>query len=306
MVAVAGAGGVEHDARVGFLEDKAGLAGKVALIAGGGGGLGRAVALDLARAGVDLALCDRDAGLLDTTVADAERAGARVLSRTMDARDPDALAAFFEQADGEFGRLDVLVNVVGGTFRQPFAETSPRGWDAIIRANFTWLLHSTKLAIERMRAGGRGGSIISITSIEAHRAAPNYAVYAGMKAAVTNFSRSLALELAPEGIRVNTIAPDMVPTEGVMSMTGSTLAAGYGGTLSTDIAIPMRRVGRYEDVGNAALFLASDLSNYITGEVLHPDGGAHASAGWFNWPGTGWANTPPPWVVDRLEPTPEG
>jgi NAD(P)-dependent dehydrogenase (short-subunit alcohol dehydrogenase family) len=122
-----------------------------------------------------------------------------------------------------------------------------------------------------------------------------------MKAAVTNFSRSLAIELAPEGIRINTIAPDMVPTEGVMGMTGSTLAAGYGGSLSTDIAIPMRRVGRYEDVGNAALFLASELSNYITGETLHPDGGAHASAGWFNWPRTGWGNTPPPWVVDLVE-----
>jgi len=191
--------------------------------------------------------------------------------------------------------------VVGGTFRQPFAESSPRGWDAIIRTNFTWLLHSTKLAIDRMRAGDRGGSIISITSIEAHRAAPNYAVYSGMKAAVTNFSRTLALELAPDGIRVNTIAPDMVPTEGIMTMTGSTLAAGYGGTVSTDIAIPMRRVGRYEDVGNAALFLASELSNYITGETLHPDGGAHASAGWFNWPRTGWGNTPPPWVVELLE-----
>jgi len=296
--------GVEHDAGVGFLDDRAGLAGKVALIAGGGGGLGRAVALDFARAGVDLALCDRNAGLLDTTVTDVERAGARVVSRTMDARDPEALGAFFEQADGEFGRLDVLVNVVGGTFRQPFAESAPRGWDAIIRTNFTWLLHSTKLAIDRMRAGGRGGSIISITSIEGHRAAPNYAVYAGMKAAVTNFSRSLALELAPDGIRINTIAPDMVPTEGIMSMTGSTLAEGYGGSVSTDIAIPMRRVGRYEDVGNAALFLASDLSSYITGETLHPDGGAHASAGWFNWPRTGWGNTPPPWVVDLLEGAP--
>src|SRR5579863_10543397 len=113
--------GVEHDASVGFLEERAGLAGKVALIAGGGGGLGRAVALDFARAGVDLALCDRNAGLLDATVADAERV--RVLSRTMDARDPDALASFFEQSDAEFGRLDVLVNVVGGTFRQPFAES---------------------------------------------------------------------------------------------------------------------------------------------------------------------------------------
>jgi 3-oxoacyl-[acyl-carrier protein] reductase len=286
---------------VGFLEDRAGLAGKVAVIAGGGGGLGRAVALDFARAGVALALCDRNADLLATTVDETRAAGVPVLSQVMDARDPDNLASFFEQLDGEYGRLDILVNVVGGTFRQPFADSSPRGWDAVIRTNFTWLLQSTQLAIHRMRAGGRGGSIISITSIEGHRAAPGYAVYAGMKAAVTNFSRSLALELAPDGIRINTIAPDMVPTEGIMAMGSSTLAAGLGGGLSTKVAIPMQRVGRYEDVGNAAMFLASDLSSYITGETLHPDGGAHASAGWFNWPDTGWGNTPPAYVVALLE-----
>ena len=286
---------------MGFLEERAGLAGKVAVIAGGGGGLGRAVALDYARAGVTLALCDRNSELLDKTVEETRAAGVPVLSRTMDARDPDSLESFFADVDREYGRVDVLVNVVGGTFRQPFSESSPRGWDAVIRSNFTWLLYSTQMAIHRMRAGGRGGSIITITSIEGHRAAPNYAVYAGMKAAVTNFSRSLALELAPDGIRINTIAPDMVPTEGIMSMAGSTIAAGGGGGLATDVAIPMRRVGRYEDVGNAAMFLASELSSYITGETLHPDGGAHASAGWFNWPDTGWGNTPPMWVVQLLE-----
>jgi len=288
-------------AAMGFVDDRAGLAGKVALIAGGGGGLGRAVALDLARAGVAVALCDRNQELLDETADQARDAGVPVLARTMDVRTPDALEEFFADVDREHGRLDILVNVVGGTFRQPFVESSPKGWDAVIRTNFTWLLHSTQLAIRRMEAAGRGGSIISITSIEGHRAAPNYAVYAGMKAAVTNFTRSLALELAPSGIRINTIAPDMVPTEGIMGMQGSSIAAGEAGGLSTRIAIPMGRLGRYEDVGNAALFLASDLSSYITGETLHPDGGAHASAGWFNWPGTGWSNTPPARVVELFE-----
>jgi 3-oxoacyl-[acyl-carrier protein] reductase len=284
MVTRARRGGIDHDRGMAFLEDRAGLAGKVAVIAGGGGGLGRAVALDFARAGVTLALCDRNPELLGETVEQTRSAGVPVLSRTMDARDPESLETFFGEVDREYGRVDILVNVVGGTFRQPFAESSPRGWDAVIRTNFTWLLYSTQMAITRMRAGGRGGSIITITSIEGHRAAPNFAVYAGMKAAVTNFSRSLALELAPDGIRINTIA-----------------ATGGGGGLSTQVAIPMRRVGRYEDVGNAAMFLASDLSSYITGETLHPDGGAHASAGWFNWPDTGWGNTPPAWVVELLE-----
>ncbi len=150
--------------------------------------------------------------------------------------------------------------------------------------NFGWLLHSTHLAATQMRKQGHGGSIISITSIEGHRAAPGYAVYAGMKGAVTNFSRTLALELAPDRIRVNTIAPDQTPTEGMpMGDDQRVITAG----------IPMGRQGTYEDIGGCALFLASDLSEYITGTTLHPDGGAWASAGWWNWPELGYVNNPP-------------
>jgi NAD(P)-dependent dehydrogenase (short-subunit alcohol dehydrogenase family) len=150
--------------------------------------------------------------------------------------------------------------------------------------NFGWLLHTTHLAANQMKQQGHGGSIISITSIEGHRAAPGYAVYAGMKGAVTNFSRTLALELAPDRIRVNTIAPDQTPTEGLpMHYDERVVKAG----------IPMGRQGTYRDIGGAALFLASDLSEYITGTTLHPDGGAWASAGWWNWPELGWVNNPP-------------
>jgi NAD(P)-dependent dehydrogenase (short-subunit alcohol dehydrogenase family) len=268
---------------MGHLEDRAGLAGKVAIIVGGGGGLGRACALDLGRAGVRLGLCDRNPELLAETVATLNGEGVEVVSATLDARDEVALSDFFAVV-GE--RLDVLVNVVGGTFNQSFEDSNPKGWDALIRTNFTWLLHSMQLAIPRMRAAG-GGSIINLTSIEAHRAAPGYAVYAGMKAAVTNTGRTLAVELAPDGIRVNTIAADITPTEGMQAMLDARPAE------DDSIAIPMGRKGTYEDIGGCALFLASDLSRYVTGQTLHPDGGALASSGWFNWPGVGWRNTPP-------------
>jgi len=293
---------------MGFMDDRANLAGKTAVVAGGGGGLGRACAIDLARAGVALALCDRNEELLAETTAMAEAAGAHVVAGVFDARDADAMAAFFAQRDGEHGdTLDVLVNVVGGTFRQPFAESNPRGWDALIRTNFTWLLQSTHLAIPRMRAAG-GGSIINLTSIEGHRAAPGFAVYSGMKAGVVNFTRTLAVELAPEHIRVNTIAPDMVPTEGILgnahnAAPDSTWGDDRVGLAAAGVAIPMGRRGTYEDVGSCALFLASDLSRYITGTSLHPDGGALASSGWFNWPGLGYRNVPPRDVVEGvLEP----
>jgi NAD(P)-dependent dehydrogenase (short-subunit alcohol dehydrogenase family) len=281
-----------------YLDERADLAGRVAVVVGGGGGIGRACAVDLARAGMHLALADRDPAALDEVAAVIADAGAEVMTSELDARDADALSAFFDQADTRFGaRCDVLVNVVGGTFRQPFAESNPRGWDALIRTNFTWLLHSTQLAVARMRRQG-GGSIINITSIEAHRAAPGYAVYAAMKAAVTSLTRTLAVELAPEQIRVNTIAPDYIATPGLDSLAGSVNSA--TSELQHRIGTPMGRIGTFEDAGGCALFLASNLSSFVTGTTLHPDGGALASAGWFNWPTEGFLNHPPHDVLARL------
>ncbi len=286
---------------MGFLEERAGLVGKVALIAGGAGGLGRAVALDFARAGMHLTIADRNAELLERTTTVIGELGAPLLTGLIDVRDADALRGLFEQHDERFGRLDVLVNVAGGTFRQDFADSTPRGRDALVGANFTWLLESTHLAIPRLRASttpDAGGSIINITSIEAHRAAPGFAVYAAMKSAVTSLTRTLAVELAPEGIRVNTIAPDMVPTEGLqLSGFAQSIDEDHiddeGARAALRAAIPMGRPGTPEDVGGSALFLASNLSTYATGTTLHPDGGAWASSGWINWPDLGFRNVPP-------------
>jgi len=280
---------------MGHLEERAGLAGKAAIVVGGAGGLGRACVDDLAASGVAVVVADRNPDLLQATAERSAAAGTRVVTVEADARDSDAMHELFALADRELGRLDILINVVGGTFHQPFEESNPRGWDAVIRANFLWLLTTTQLAIPRMRAAG-GGSIVNFTSIEAHRAAPNYAVYSGMKAAVTNYTRTLALELGPDAIRVNCIAADITPTEGLGDML-------FGGLTDEQreivqrMAIPMGRVGTYEDIGGCALFLASDLSRYVTGTTLHPDGGAIASAGWFNWPGKGYSNMPPAEVV---------
>jgi 3-oxoacyl-[acyl-carrier protein] reductase len=279
-----------------FLDDRAALSGKVALVAGGGGGLGRAVALDFARAGMHLALCDRDAESLASTAAEAREIGASVVDGVLDVRDADALSGFFDIVDREFDRLDVLVNVVGGTFRSDFLDVNAKGVDTLVRTNFTWVVDAIRLAASRMAGsasggGSGGGSIMTITSIEAHRAAPRYAVYAAMKAAVTHLSKILAVELGPAGIRVNCIAPDIVPTVGMGKLLG---AGGRDGDDPLDaVQIPLARKGRAEDVGNCALFLASDLSSYITGTTLHPDGGALASSGWLQWPGAGWTARPP-------------
>jgi 3-oxoacyl-[acyl-carrier protein] reductase len=292
-----------------FLDERAALRGKVAVVAGGGGGLGRASALDLARAGVTLALADVDADALAATAAEARSLGVDVADARLDVRDADALAPFFASVGERFGRLDVLVNVVGGTFRSAFIEVSPKGRDALVRANFLWVVDAIQHAARQMAAAGGGGSIVTITSIEAHRAAPGYAIYAAMKAAVTHLTRTLAVELGGKRIRVNCVAPDFIPTAGLAGVAGRAGSAGQRAAAAGDgtdpgdwLTIPLRRKGEMTDVGNCVLFLASELSSYITGTTLHPDGGALAASGWMEWPDEGFTARPPAWVLDRLEP----
>lgn len=286
----------------GWWEERAGLADTVAVVTGGAGGLGGGITLDLLANGVRVAVIDRDevvSAALQTAAVAAGRLPGDLLVHVGDARDPDVLEALFVAADERWGRLDILVNVVGGTFRAPFTETSPRAWDALLRTNLSHVLHATSMAVPRMRAGGRGGSIVNLTTIEAHRAAPNFAVYSAAKAAVTQFARSMAVELAPDRIRVNNVAPDMTPTPNMLGL-GAQAGATVLDPAGVRAAIPMGRVGEIDDVANAVLFLASGLSSYITGTTLHPDGGAFASSGWFNWPEEGFQNTVPAHVLDYL------
>ena len=203
---------------MGWFEERAGLAGTVAVITGGAGGLGAAITLDLAACGVHTAVLDIDPAAAATTRRTLDENGHEAIVRHGDAREPEALTDLFEAVDERWGRLDTLVNVVGGTFRAAFTDTSPKGWDALLRANLLHVLHTCSLAVPRMRDGGRGGSIVNLTTVEAHRAAPGFAVYAAAKAAVEQFARTLAVEEAPYGIRVNNVAPDLTPTRRRLGM----------------------------------------------------------------------------------------
>lgn len=278
---------------MGWFEDRSGLAGTVAVVTGGGGGLGEAIVRDLVANGVQVATVDVDAEGVD-------RVGALpgVEAIRGDAREPEVLERLFVTADERWGRVDTLVNVVGGTFRAEFTETSPKGWDSLLRTNLFHVLHACSLAVPRMRSGGTGGSIVNLTTIECHRAAPGYAVYSAAKAAVEQFSRSLAVEVAPDRIRVNNVAPDFTPTPNMERL------AGHGSSLLSDevigAGIPMGRAGQVTDVSGCVVFLASDLASYVTGTTIHPDGGTFASSGWFNWPGRGWGNHVPPGLLDRV------
>ena len=205
------------------------------------------------------------------------------------------LAGFYREFDDQFDRLDVLVNVVGGVVQRHFADSTPEQWALDIERNYGYALHSTSHAIPRIRAGGRGGSIIGFTTIEAHRGAAGFAVYAGAKAGLTNFSRALALELGPERIRVNLVAPDTTPSEGSMRAVPFASAPSAAPTSPEFIGkamaayIPLGAPPAQAELGDAVLFLASDLSSSVTGTTLHVDGGTWAASGFQHWPGPqGW------------------
>jgi NAD(P)-dependent dehydrogenase (short-subunit alcohol dehydrogenase family) len=132
-----------------------------------------------------------------------------------------------------------------------------------------------------MVEAGTGGSIMSVTSIEGVRAAPGYAAYAAAKAGVINFTKTAALELALYGIRVNALAPDITLTEGMASVAPPGAETGFG------LTVPMGRPGHVDEMAGAAVFLASSLSSYVTGQTIHVDGGTQASSGWYHHPRTG-------------------
>ena len=239
------------------------LTGRVAVVTGAAVGIGEAIALAFARFGADLALCDRDAEGLAGTARAVRASGRRALTAGLDVRDETATDLFFAAVHDELGRADVLVNNAGGGFSAPFVEVSEKGQQALVDENFTSVTRFVRGFVPLVPAAG--GSVINVTSIEAHRAAPRYAIYAAMKAAVANLTASLALELGDRAIRVNCIAPDLIPTPGIGD---------------PSLQAPLARKGHVDDVAGAAVFLASDLSRFVTGTTLHVDGGGLAAGGW--------------------------
>ncbi|MDP9866249.1 MULTISPECIES: SDR family NAD(P)-dependent oxidoreductase [Streptosporangium] len=240
------------------------LTGKVAVVTGAARGLGRAIAESLREFGAELALCDRDP--ID---------GFDTLTMTMDVRDPVALEVFGQAVRERFGRVDVLVNNAGGTFHAAFAETSPRGESTLIAENFTQVTAVIRQFLPLMAPGA---SIVNVTSSEAHQAAPGFAVYAAMKAAVESLTRSLALELAPRRIRVNAVAPDALPTGGEEAVRERMAADPL--PFEPVRLPPLGHLGDPAEAGAAVVFLASEMAGFVTGTTLHVDGGIHAAGGW--------------------------
>jgi 3-oxoacyl-[acyl-carrier protein] reductase len=256
--------------------DAASLDGRVAVVTGGGAGIGRGIALAFAEFGAHVAIWEKE-----EASAHAAAAEAGGLACVADVRDADQVDAALATTIEKVGVPTILVNNAGGVFASPLLDTAPKGWDALIRANLTHVLLCTQRVARAMVDARRPGSIINISTIEGARAAPGYAAYAAAKAGVINFTKTAALELAPHGIRVNGLAPDATLTEGMLSIGGSGFSEQVGHM------IPMGRVGHVDEMAGAALFLASELSSYVTGQTIHVDGGTAAAGGWYHHPGDG-------------------
>jgi NAD(P)-dependent dehydrogenase (short-subunit alcohol dehydrogenase family) len=263
------------------------LTDQVAIITGGGGGIGRAIALTYASLGADIVIGDVIPERCDETAARVREMGRQALAIPTDVMDTNQIRALVDGASNHFGRVDILVNNAGGVSPKPFIEQSERSWRRHIDLNLISMLAATSAAVPVIIRGGRGGSIINVSSIEASRAAPNFAVYAACKAGMLNFTRTMALELAEHGIRVNAIAPDYTVTPGVRgNHTGPVDPASWvqpseQHEAATARRIPLGRPGIDTECGNVAAFLASDVSNYVTGSVIPVDGGTWASSGWL-------------------------
>jgi NAD(P)-dependent dehydrogenase (short-subunit alcohol dehydrogenase family) len=269
---------------------------QVAVVTGGGAGIGRGVAEALAGRGADVVIADIDLDRAGATAASVEASGRRGLAVETDVMDTDQVRAAVALADHELGRVDILVNNAGGVSARLFLEQSERSWRRHIDINLVSALATTSAAAPLMVRGGRGGSIVNVTSIEASRAAPMYAVYAACKAALVSFTRTMALELSEHGIRVNAIAPDRTLTPGLVGLQNGPVPDELPARTpeehdSIKAYVPMGREADVADCGEVVAFLCSPAASYITGVLVPVDGGTWASSGWTRTPGGAWSLT---------------
>lgn len=242
------------------------LQGKTALITGASRGIGYAIASKFAAAGADIAFTHLSSDEQGQASAEALRAfGGKVRVYRSDAADLAAVDTLIQEVVREFGRLDVLVNNAGITRDDLLLRMNEQAWDEVMRVNLKSCFNTVKTAT-RTFIKQRSGTVINIASVVGIKGNAGQANYAASKAGIIGFTKSVALELGSRNIRSNAIAPGFIDTAMTQDLTA---AAAQDWTQ----AIPLQRIGLPEDVANCALFLASDASSYITGQVIQVDGG---------------------------------
>jgi NAD(P)-dependent dehydrogenase (short-subunit alcohol dehydrogenase family) len=268
------------------------LSDRIAVVTGGGGGIGAATARLFADQGAQVVIADIDAELAQLTAEQISASGGSAFAAVADVRDAGQVAGLARSVLERHGRVDVLVNNVGHWLRHPgnFVDTDPQLWDDLYRVNLHHVFLVTHAFLPAMITR-RSGAIVNVSSVEGLRGYPEDPVYAAFKAAVIHFTRSLAVQVGRDGVRVNAIGPDVTES----------LQVPYSQWLSAEEQaqwpqwVPVGRMGLPEDQAQVILFLASDLSAFVTGHTIPTDGGTGAAGGWFRSsrrPGRDWTNRP--------------
>lgn len=252
------------------------LAGKTAIITGGGTGLGAGIAAELARYGADLCLASRRPEHLDPAAATLREFGGRVITVETNVRDPDSVRSMVDRTAEELGRIDILVNNAAGNFYAPSEALSPNGWRAVVETDLYGTFYGCQAVYPHLLRQG-GGAIVSISMTLHYRGWPLMAHATAAKAGVDALTRTLALEWAQHNITVNAVAPGPIPTEGVRKA----FAAPEGRedqTLSIDeriaAQVPLGRAGTPQDIGHMVTYLVSPAARWITGAIFVVDGGS--------------------------------
>ncbi|SET11279.1 gluconate 5-dehydrogenase [Marinobacter segnicrescens] len=244
------------------------LSGKVSLVTGAGRGIGRSIALGLAEAGSHLVLCSRSRDELEAVAKEAEALGVRTLVAPCDVSDPGQISATVDAAIDEFGQIDVLINNAGLTIKKPAEELPLEDWQTIININLTGVFLMAQ-AVGRHMLSQRSGSIVNISSIAGKTGLTGSSAYCASKGGVDMLTKTLAVEWAERGVRVNALAPAYTETPLVKAITDT--RADFAERVAA--RTPMKRMARPEEMVGTAIFLAAEASSYITGETIMVDGG---------------------------------
>ena len=247
------------------------LGGRVAVVFGGTSGIGRAIAHGLAEAGADVVATSRRGERVEAVAAELEGLGRRTLRLTSDVSQRDSIRVVLDAAVEAFGQVDILVNSAGRTIRAPTVDFKEEDWAEVIETNLTGTLRACQIFGRHMLERGYG-RVINIASLSSFVALTEVAAYSASKAAVASLTKSLAVEWAQSGVNVNAIAPGVFRTR-----LNEHLLDGTERGRELLLRTPMGRFGDVEDLAGAAVFLASDASSFVTGEIIAVDGGFLAS-----------------------------
>lgn len=256
--------------------------GHVAVVTGGGSGIGFAIARSLVELGAKVAICGRDEAKLDRARSALSKGGAAVHTAKCDIRQVEQVAEFVASTRAALGEISVLYNNAGGQFPTPAENLSPKGWDAVIRNNLNGTFYVTREVAVSSMIPGRRGRIVNIIA-NVWRGFPGMVHTGAARAGVDNMTKTLAVEWAAHGIAVNAVAPGIIRSSGTDRYPTEFLELGRQHT-------PMKRLGTSEEVAELCVYLGSEAASFVTGETWYIDGGAHL-----------WGDT---WIIPDREPGP--